>query len=419
MALSVETGQFAANTGGTGTTVSSGFQGKAIILFSTGQSSNGLDTSTNLSWSIGFSDGTNHRSIGWAADDNVDASNCGRAFRTDRALELFSDGAPTTLRYVSGVSFGASDFTITWDGTPAAGYLVGYILLGGSDITNVAIGTHTLDTATGPDSITGLGFQPDFAMFIHAQQTAAGTATRAGCGVGFAAGADKEFAMAWNLDDGQTMASTFDATSYTDANASLAAILDGGITVDLLANLTSFDVGGITFNISNAPPAAWLVGYLAIKGGQWDVGTTTMPSGAGTDRTISTMTFTPKGLALAATAATADATAAEANCRSQVGAATSTSTEVYAYGDHDNVSDPTSTAKASGNSKIITNTGSDLLACDFTSFQSNGWTITANAVTAGVQMGWFAMGDSAVTNIGKKPFAALLAHRRFHLVPGP
>lgn len=187
MALSVLTGQVAANTGSATTNIPSvGFQGKAIILWGTNGTANTDGTQATAGWSIGFSDGTNHRCIAWAGDDSVATSNVGKSARTDSVLDILTDGTPTSARRVTGVTFNASDVDLTWDGTPAAAYLVQYMILGGSDISNVKVGTHTMANSTGDKTETGVGFQGDFGMFLFTAATAAGTTTLANASVGFA-----------------------------------------------------------------------------------------------------------------------------------------------------------------------------------------------------------------------------------------
>lgn len=395
MALSVETGIFNADTADAVTTVSSSFQGKGIIMWTTGQTAEGVDDAANAMWSFGFSDGTNHRCTAWASDDNVATTNCGCTFRTDSAIEILSDGTPTSVRRITGVSFGASSFDLTWDGTPAAAYKVAYMLLGGTDITNVLVGTHTLDTALGADGVTGLAFQPDFGIFINSQKTAAGTGTRALCAMGFATTSAKEFTTFIGIDDAANMTTTIDAVSYTNAAACMSGVTAGAETVNFLADFTSFNSDGYTINISNAPPAAWLVGYFLVKGGQWDVGTTT-PVAGGT-RTISGMAFQPKGVFVTSCSATADATVT-IHAKSAAGAATSTSTEatVTAY-----------QSDAVLNTAVNRDTSSTLLLLgaspgtsfgdnDFSQFTSDGWEFTNNGASTMPQLGWFACGDSPV-----------------------
>ena len=390
MALSVETGQFAANTGSATTTVSHSFGTTplAIIMWTTGQTTTGSDSAANASFSFGFSDATNFRSIGWASDDNVGTTNCGKAFRTDRIVEVFSNGTPTTVRYVNDWNPTTTNFDVVWDGTPAAAYLVSYIIIGGTDVTNVIVGTHTLDTATGSDSVTGLAFQPDFGVFINAQATAAGTAVRALGSIGFAASSSKEFTMAWGIDDGATMTATIDAVSYTNQAACMSGITAGAETVDFLADFTSFNSDGYTINISNAPPAAWLVGYLLIKGGQWDVGTTTHASA----RTLSGMAFQPKGIAFSFGRTTTDATVT-VDQQVGFGAAASTTTEVVGMAGQLDATLNTDVERYTNTGNLYWRLGSsNTWVLD--SFNSDGATLSG-AGSSGNQVGWFAMGDNA------------------------
>ena len=392
-ATTVETGLATASTVTATTTVVTLAQYQCAILWTTGQTATGADSAANAMWSIGFSDSTNHRTIAWASDDNVGTTNVGRTLRTNAALEILSNGTPTSVITVTDVNFSALSFDIVFSGTPASAYLIGYMLIGGSDVTDCLVGTQTLTTSTGAQSVTGLSFQPTFGMFLNSEQTAAGTGTQVMAGLGFAASSTKEFAMCWGIDDGQTMTANIDAVSYTNQAASMCGITAGAETIDFLADFTSFNSDGYTVNVSNAATAAWLVPYLLVKGGQWDVGTTTQPaSGA---RTITGMSFQPKGLAIAGTGPTADATVTT-TFTSMFGAAISTSTEAATGGYMTDAVLNTAAARLTENSKIVYLANSAAtVSSDFTSLNSDGWTITASATGSSPQLGWFAMGDNA------------------------
>ena len=401
--LSVETGQFAANTGSATTVVTTGFQGKAVIFWGNKRTANG-ETAQTGGFSIGFSDGTNHRAIAWAGDHNVSTTNVGKSLRTASALDILTDGTPTSARRITGVAFNATDMTLTWDGTPAAAYLIGYMLLGGADITNVLVGHDVVPNATGTWNVdnngSSMGFTGNFAMMLYNRQPGDQTATRATGSIGFAVSSAKEFTMAWNVDDGQTMSATVDAVSYTDANACIAQITDGAETIDFLANFLGFTGTGMDLNISNAGGIVnSIMPFLVIGGGRWDVGTTTLPDGAATTRTITGMTFQPQGLFIASARPTVDATVTvQANIA--VGAATSTSTEATSGLHHADVIN-TSVIERSSASKIIQDHDGILtgVGIDFTNFTGDGYVITADGSFnfGNPQAGWFAMADNAAT----------------------
>lgn len=409
MALSVDTGQVAANTGSATTTITVTAQGKAIILWTTGQTSTGSDAAANAMFSIGFADGTNVRSEGWASDDNVGTTNCGKFLASAYALRILSNGAPTTVLGITGVTFtNATTTTLTWEGTPAAAYLISYMQLGGSDITNVLVGTHTMSTGTGDKTETGVGFEGDFGMFLFAGMTSSTTTTRANASIGFAckvndAGTSRarQFGMAWGIDDGANMTTTIDAVSYTNSTNFLAYITDGAETIDVLGQFGTatvplgFASNGFRYNLSNASATnAQLMYYLIIQGGQWDAGTTTMPSSA--TRTVSGLAFTPNGLALAWGGNTANATVTATTTIAQqlsgFGAATSTSTEAMGTATQVDAVLNTQVQRWTESTKIA----AEATSVDFSAFASGEWSINAASSNDAVQLGWFVMADNAV-----------------------
>ena len=402
MALSVETGQFAAGTAGPTTVVTltdSGLTGKAIIFWAGLRSSNGIGGNFTQGWSVGFSDGTNHRCIAWAGDSAVATTNVGRSLRTASALDILTDGTPTSTLRITGVSFAAGSFTVTFSGTPLTAYLISFMVLGGADITNVLVGhSNAMPTSTGAWNVNNagasVGFTADFGMFLYTKQTADGTAVLANSSIGFAQSSTKEFTMAWGVDDGQTMSANVDGVSYTNQAASIAYITDGAETVDLLADFTQFTSTGFDMNISNAQATAnTLMPFLLIKGGQWDVGVSTKPTTA-TAQTVTGMAFQPKGALWAQTEATADATVTAGGATSSVGAAISTSTETLAGISHNDAIN-TNVDRDLENTKVAWDSTVAATQADFTSFQSDGWTITWGATGAALQTGWFAMTDNA------------------------
>ena len=72
-AVQVETGTFVANTGSATTTVTTGFQGKAVFLWSDGKTAEGEVSGGSFNTAI--SDGTNGFSLSWAGDDAVSTTN--------------------------------------------------------------------------------------------------------------------------------------------------------------------------------------------------------------------------------------------------------------------------------------------------------------------------------------------------------
>jgi hypothetical protein len=125
-------------------------------------------------------------------------------------------------------------------------------------------GNFALNTSTGSQSITGVGFQPQLVLFIGTPDTA-NVATVAAHNfqmVGLAT-ASNQGVVSMNSEDNQDFPDVFGDTD----NSSCILIHDVGVaTIDAQADLTSMDTDGFTINVSTAPGSAYRIGYLALGG---------------------------------------------------------------------------------------------------------------------------------------------------------
>jgi len=62
-------------------------------------------------------------------------------------------------------SLNSDGFTLNWTTSNTSAYIVYYLAVGGTDITNVIVGNRAWATATGNQSFTGTGFLPNFTTF--------------------------------------------------------------------------------------------------------------------------------------------------------------------------------------------------------------------------------------------------------------
>jgi hypothetical protein len=270
------------------------FTPKALILFTTGQTGEG--TTDGYRFSIGYSDGTNSRSIGIASDNNIKPSNTGRAFGT-KALTILSSGAPT-ISAQADATFLPTGFKITWTTNDSVQAKIHYIAMGGPDATNSLVSSFTAPTITGPRSET-IGFQPDFLMFMHARSmsdTSPGISD-AYISYGFAVSPTKRAAIAVDSEDGARPTLTREIQRTDRAIVGLADTTGG---LDTEADLVSMDPTGFTLNWLNPPTNADKIYYLAIKGGQYDIGSLTKTSSGQVDQpvSISNLDLQPRGVIL-------------------------------------------------------------------------------------------------------------------------
>lgn len=115
--------------------------------------------------SYGFATGTaSRRSISAWSQDNAGSSVCYRAHRNDAVL-VFIRGAGTA-GLLDVTTWSSDTIVLTVDQQANNDVRVGYEIVGGSDIGNVAIGDLTTPTTNGVVSYTGPGFLPKGVQFI-------------------------------------------------------------------------------------------------------------------------------------------------------------------------------------------------------------------------------------------------------------
>lgn len=412
MALDRHSGAFAANTGSATTSVTApGFQPSVVIIFGSNQTTDEtLEFTTNSGLSYGFSNGTTHGYTAWAADDNVATTNIGTAYSETRVVGILTNGTPTVTNEAT-LAMTANGFDLTFNSTPAAAYRMGYIAIGGTDVTNVAIGFVAMPTTVTTLDVN-VGFVGDFGIFFSGSRTAAGTGTHAHMSVGFAASATKEVATNLMAQDGQTMTGNVNAMSWVRNDATLIGQTTGN-AADYVADFVSFNQGGTnnTFrlNFSDAPPSAYKLAYCIIKGPQFDCGVSTAPATA-TTQTVTGMAFQPTlggwhGMQVAAL------NTITANACISFGGAISTATEVALGQMIFDATINTSVQQQAWSSKCALKPDAGIKA-DFTSFNADGWTITWAESPSSTLIPWWAAAGAGAAPVGHPTM------RRWGGIPG-
>ncbi|MEM3129373.1 MAG: Ig domain-containing protein, partial [Nitrososphaerales archaeon] len=269
-----------------------GFKPKALILFTNAQLNQGLEDGYNFA--LGFSDGTNSRSIGVASDDAIGQSNTGRAFGT-KILRILGTGDPSLSAQADLVTFHSDGFTLNWTQNDFSPYIIHYIAIGGDDLTGAKVGNFVANTVEGNQSVTGVGFEPDFLMFMHARATnLSGTSPHAYISYGFAKSPTQQGAIAVVSEDNR---STMDTWRWQRSDRAILGLFPATGQQDAEASLVSMDPDGFTINWINALTNADRVYYLALKGGSYNVGSITQPTSLGT-QDVAGVGFKPKAVIL-------------------------------------------------------------------------------------------------------------------------
>lgn len=401
MALSAKTNQLTgpAVTGNSAST-DPGFQPKALITW------NGLQTAAGAAADAQFSLGvasstTTENAAGYNSADTVTTSDTVRYFNTARLGVNFAAGTVTTNLVYDLTSFDATGFTLNWATLGTTNPLFNYLALGGADITNVASGNYAMNTTTGNQAVTGVGFQPDVVILFATLQASSGQSNnnnQYGFGAMDAAGNQ------WSATQkSQNAVGTSNTNRAFANNACLILTQSAADNIAHSQAFVSMDSDGFTVNITTALGTASLVGYLAIKGGKWKVGTDTQKTSTGTKGTTG-LGFQPQGVLFGTTCGTTT-TGVDTNARLCVGASTGSSNNVSLWtGDADNSALMVADTIMSNSKCLVMATEAVLVApttqaeANIDSLDSDGFTLNWTTADATARVfGYVAFGNSSVT----------------------
>ena len=401
--LSVRVGSFAKiTTTGTQTISGLGFQPKAIIFFWSRNTTNATAEAPR-SQGIGFTDCTNQRAVAVAEDDNAGTSNAGRYRTENNVIVILSNGNPTVGSRATFTSCNADGFTINWAASEARADIINYIAIGGSDVTNVRAGTFTLAPATGIQNITGVGFQPNFIMFLWGfTEFLNSLAARLQIGMGLADYNNNQGSILNCVADNNSS----NATKYSQQRTDNVILLSTtACAQDALAAFSGFTADGFQLNVSDAPAANTPIFYLAIRGGSHAVGNFLQPTATGI-QTISGLGFQPNLVLLFSHNKTAAVITLAVPSTFSIGAAISTTSRAAVWGQSRNV-DPSNAAVYTDNTKVIImrtlsgigGTGTINAQADFNGFTIDGFQLNWTTVDATQrQMIYWAFGPSPTFN---------------------
>ncbi len=263
-----------------------GFQPKVVMFFGNDSAADG--TTTNAREFFGAATSSSARAAIAAAGPNGGANpNKRKWFSNALAIANITEGATATLNTSADfVSMDADGFTLNWTVCDATARIVNYIAIGGTDVTNTYVGSFTTPTAVNHTfGVTAPGFKPDALIFFDNTLTttnlATGDAASSVFSMGFATSAAKQNNRTSNRT---TAASTTYSYQRTD---SVINSVSGAGAVSRAASLVSLDTNGFTLDFTIAPANAVYVNYIALKGGQYDVGSFNQATTTG-EQTVTT-----------------------------------------------------------------------------------------------------------------------------------
>jgi hypothetical protein len=328
VAFGAKVGSFLLPTSGTTNIGSLGFQPKAVLFFWNARGAVGVG-STSANIGIGFATDTADRAISMVSQDALATSNINKSGRSDACIiKLTSAGLASGQ---ATCSLGSNDFTLGTDVTFGDTMQVGYFAIGGSDVTNVFIGTITEPGATGDQDITDPGFQPDAVFFISRCSTSADATIDAHGDYMFGAAVGFTPTNAVLAGGGQDNSGTMAVGSYCRGIDQCIALFSAsaGLTTNGRAAVTAWLSNGFRLNWAERTSTRAIY-YIAIKGGNWQLGETVALNASAT-ASITGLSVKPQAV-LFASAARAESTSdtATTHLECSIGAGDGTSQFVFA-----------------------------------------------------------------------------------------
>lgn len=254
----------------------------------------------------------------------------------------------------------------------------------------VKVGAFTLNTATGNQSITGVGFQPTLVIFWGQQLAVVGGGNQLRRGFGCATSSSAQWAECWSFSDSpNNHDQQFVSTKCIKWNA---ASTD---TEVVGASFVSMDVGGFTINVVTGNSVT--INYMALGGsisaavGHFNSSTTN-----GATQSVTGLAFQPKFAFLSrGPAVTTEAAAGECHFAYGMGSS-STSRAVTGMYMQGNSPPPVQSFQRTDELFAMIDTSTFNQTADLSSFDSGGFTIAWSlAYATSVEMGYIALGGTA------------------------
>lgn len=267
-----------------------GFSPKAIRFYWVGLQSNSPTAANSQTVSerrgIGFAQSTTSRTcVGTLSTDASGNATCASIWsNTACVITVSSAGAVDGLLDISSID--TDGFTLIVDDVTPANITVFWEAWGGSEITDVTIGAIAEPAATGTQNYTATGFvtnsgKNDQCVMFAGVQTVNASGTGAvedsGLHVGFATSTAtaQNITLLGNSDVGSATMDTW-GYNYTGECVSMALIATATGTANARATLSAYGTDLFTLNwlaraVSNRRSI-----YMAIKGGNWNAGSTTI-----------------------------------------------------------------------------------------------------------------------------------------------
>lgn len=281
-----------------------GFTPKLLIMSATSHDVNIFDASGNMNFGFASSNDTSkQRALGMNTNDSESAGTVNHFWHpTCIWTEDFPGGIPGPNVVCELKSFDSDGFTLNYvlNFSSTANTKIGYLALGGDDMSSTNVGHFTAPSSTGDFSVNGVGFLPDFVLLAtsNSTQDATNTAGDGSFSLGAFNGVGEQFTTAFISENN---ADPTDTARYQRTDKCLAIFnVSNAAALTHEATFVGMDADGFTINFSTASTANKRVAYAAFKGPATKIGSFTSPT-AGTlpvSQSVTGAGLDPKSLIL-------------------------------------------------------------------------------------------------------------------------
>lgn len=284
-----------------------GFRPKALFIWSANTAQTPPEFNDFNYWSAGLTDGTSQVGITGISFDNAATSDMQQGLDTT-ALVLARDTAGTVQHRAALTSLDADGFTLDWTNifsSEQRHYV--FLAIGGTGVS-CKVGEFASNTATGPQTFSGLSFRPSGVVFLPVQNAGTSEDRLTYPAVGWTDGANQGASYVFSQDS--AAAAVTKRYQRTNKCLALGSVADGSVLAE--ASLTAFTASGFTLNWTTAPAAALRVFYLAFTGIPFQVGTLTQPA-TSQGQAVTGLGFQPGSVLLQSVNAAASASVQDGN----------------------------------------------------------------------------------------------------------
>lgn len=239
----------------------SGFGNTPVAaIFLTSNASANDTLTTQAIFGAGFTDGTAERAWTGQSSNALSTSNTDRGIVTNRCIYAFQGGGTTTDYDATFVSFSANTVRVNFTTVNATAKYVTCILIGGSDVTAVDVGSIALGTGTSAIDVTAPGFEPT--LIFTGQVMLAGVDTtqeQHGQNLGLAHNSGNQMGLSFLDENGETTTVVNESTRTTDIGGQ---VFGGSQTY--FVTVSDYDSSGFSVTPSSNAGSDDMF-YLAIK----------------------------------------------------------------------------------------------------------------------------------------------------------